>query len=131
MDCLQLPCIRVEEAVSWTQRSLTRKFWLKKSKFIYDKLVKKKDSIFLKFFFENEFLKDMEICQKKTNWRVRGTLRNKLNQIEFLTMLKEVQTSQTEADVDMLFIMATWVGKMELSCRLCVHKKIFLWQRNT
>ena len=28
---------------------------------------KKKDSIFLKFFFENEFLKDMEIYQKKTN----------------------------------------------------------------
>ena len=37
-------------------------------------LVKKKDSIFLKIFFENEFLKDMEIYQKKTNWRVRGTL---------------------------------------------------------
>ena len=28
---------------------------------------KKKDSIFLKNFFENEFLKDMEIYQKKTN----------------------------------------------------------------
>ena len=27
----------------------------------------KKDSIFLKIFFENEFLKDMEIYQKKTN----------------------------------------------------------------
>ena len=26
MDCLQLRCIRVEEAVSWTQRFLTRKF---------------------------------------------------------------------------------------------------------
>ena len=37
-------------------------------------LVKKKDSIFLKIFFENEFLKDMEIYQKKTNRRVRGTL---------------------------------------------------------
>ena len=35
---------------------------------------KKKDSIFLNIFFENEFLKDMEIYQKKTNWRVRGTL---------------------------------------------------------
>ena len=43
------------------------KILAQKSKFIYDKLVKKKDSIFLKFFFENEFLKDMEICQKKTN----------------------------------------------------------------
>ena len=28
---------------------------------------KKMDSIFLKIFFENEFLKDMEIYQKKTN----------------------------------------------------------------
>ena len=28
---------------------------------------KKKDSIFLKIFFENEFLEDMEIYQKKTN----------------------------------------------------------------
>ena len=28
---------------------------------------KKKDSIFLDIFFENEFLKDMEIYQKKTN----------------------------------------------------------------
>ena len=35
---------------------------------------KKKDSIFLNIFFENEFLKDMEIYQKKTNWRVRSTL---------------------------------------------------------
>ena len=33
MDCLQLPYIRVEEAVLWTQRFLTRKFWLK-AKFI-------------------------------------------------------------------------------------------------
>ena len=29
MDCLRLPCFGVEEAVSWTQRFLTRKFWLK------------------------------------------------------------------------------------------------------
>ena len=36
---------------------------------------KKKDSIFLKIIFENEFLKNMEIHQKKTNWRVRGTLK--------------------------------------------------------
>ena len=28
---------------------------------------KKKDSIFPKIIFENEFLKDMEIYQKKTN----------------------------------------------------------------
>ena len=35
MDCLQLPCIRVEEALSWTQRFLTRKFSAQKSKFIF------------------------------------------------------------------------------------------------
>ena len=29
MDCLQLPFIRVEEAVSWTQDFLTRKIWSK------------------------------------------------------------------------------------------------------
>ena len=39
---------------------------------------KKEDSIFLKKFFENEFLTDMEIYQKKTNWRVRGTLKDVL-----------------------------------------------------
>ena len=39
---------------------------------------KKKDSIFLKIFFENQFLKDIEIYQKKTNWRVKGTLRPRL-----------------------------------------------------
>ena len=39
MDCLQLPCIRVEEAVSWTQRFITRKFWLKnRSLFVTNKL---------------------------------------------------------------------------------------------
>ena len=37
MDCLQLPFIRVEEVVSWTQRFLTRKNLAKKSKFIYNK----------------------------------------------------------------------------------------------
>ena len=35
---------------------------------------KRKRSIFLKIFFENEFFEDMEIYQKKTNWKVRGTL---------------------------------------------------------
>ena len=34
MDCLQLPFIRVEEAVSWTQKNLAQK-----SKFIYDKKI--------------------------------------------------------------------------------------------
>ena len=42
MDCLQLPCIRVEEAVSWTQRFLTRNFWLKnRSLFMTNKFKRK------------------------------------------------------------------------------------------
>ena len=41
-DCLQLPRIRVEEAVSWTQRFLTRKFWLKnRSWFMTNKFKRK------------------------------------------------------------------------------------------
>ena len=38
-----------------------------KTAFTFSARKRKKDSIFLKFFFENEFLKDMEIYQKKTN----------------------------------------------------------------
>ena len=39
---LQLPCIRVEEAVSWTQRFLTRKFGLKnRSSFMTNKFIRK------------------------------------------------------------------------------------------
>ena len=42
MDCLQLSCIRVEEAVSWTQHFLTRKFWLKnRSLFMTSKFKRK------------------------------------------------------------------------------------------
>ena len=42
MDCLQLPCIRVEEAVSWTQRFVTRKVWLKnRSLFMTNKFQRK------------------------------------------------------------------------------------------
>ena len=40
MDCLQLPFIRVEEAVSSTRRFLTRKIW-PQTKFIYDKQISK------------------------------------------------------------------------------------------
>ena len=42
MDCLQLPCIRVEEAVSWTQRFLTKKFWLKNRSFFMTNKFKRK-----------------------------------------------------------------------------------------
>ena len=41
-NCLQLPCIRVEEAILWTQRFLTRKFWLKiRSLFMTNKFKRK------------------------------------------------------------------------------------------
>ena len=40
MDCLQLPFIRVEEAVSWTRRFLTKTIW-PQTKFIYDKQISK------------------------------------------------------------------------------------------
>ena len=41
MDCLQLPCIRVEEAVSWKTHaaSSNKKTLAQKPKFIYDKQV--------------------------------------------------------------------------------------------
>ena len=35
MDCLQLPFIRVEKAVSWTQRFLTRKIWPKNEVYLW------------------------------------------------------------------------------------------------
>ena len=42
MDCLQLRWIPIEEAVSWTQRFLTRKFWLKnRSLFMTNKFKRK------------------------------------------------------------------------------------------
>ena len=42
MDSLQLPCIREEEAFSWTQRFLTRTFWLKnRSLFLTNKFKRK------------------------------------------------------------------------------------------
>ena len=42
MDCLQLPFIRVEEAVSWTQRVFPNKKNLaQKSKFIYNEQIGK------------------------------------------------------------------------------------------
>ena len=42
MDCLQLPFIRVEESVSWTQRFLTGKFSYDKQiwKQIFSEIIK-------------------------------------------------------------------------------------------
>ena len=39
MDCLQVPFIRVEEGVSWTQRFPNKKNFAQKSKLIYDKQI--------------------------------------------------------------------------------------------
>ena len=52
MDCLQLPFIRVEEAVSWTQRFLTRKIWPKNRRlFMTNKFGSK---CLQKFFFSSK-----------------------------------------------------------------------------
>ena len=47
MDCLQLPFIRLEEAVSWTQRFLTRKIWPKNR------------SLFMTYKFESKCLQKL------------------------------------------------------------------------
>ena len=64
MDCLQLPCIRVEEAVSWTQRFLTRKLWLKnRSLFMTNKFKRK---CLQKFYFSSK--QDKEWYRKTTSF---------------------------------------------------------------
>ena len=64
MDCLQLPCIRVEEAVSWTQRFLTRKFWLKdQSLFMTNKFKRK---CFHKFYVSSK--QEKEWHRKTTSY---------------------------------------------------------------
>ena len=62
-----------------TSRSIFGRIWpsgglrrtigenIDKTAFTFSARKKKKDSIFLKLFFENEVPKDMEIYQKKTN----------------------------------------------------------------
>ena len=64
MDCLQLPCIRVEEAVSWTQRFLRRKFWLKnRSLFMTNKFKRK---CFQKFYVSSK--QEKEWYRKTTSY---------------------------------------------------------------
>ena len=64
MDCLQLPCIRVEEAVSWTQRFLTGKFWLKnRSLFMTNKFKRK---CLQKFFVSSK--QEKEWYRKTTSY---------------------------------------------------------------
>ena len=52
IDCLQLPCIRVDEAVSWTPRFLTRKFWLKSRSLVLTNKFKRK--CFQKFYISSK-----------------------------------------------------------------------------
>ena len=64
MDCLQLPCICVEEAVSWTQRFVTRKFWLKnRSLFTTNKFKRK---CLQKFYFLSK--QEKEWYRKMTSY---------------------------------------------------------------
>ena len=65
MDCLQLPCIRVEEAVSWkTQRFLTRKFWPKnRSLFMINKF---KGKCLKKFYVSSK--QEKEWYRKRTSY---------------------------------------------------------------
>ena len=64
MDCLQLPCIRVEEAVAWTQRFLRRKFWLKnRSLFMTNKFKRK---FFQKFYVSSK--QEKEWYRKTTSY---------------------------------------------------------------
>ena len=61
MDCLQLPFIRLEEAVSWTQRFLTRKIWPKnRSLFMTNKFESK---CLQKFYVSSKHEKE---CYMKT-----------------------------------------------------------------
>ena len=61
MDCLQPPCIRVEEAVSCTQRFLTRKFWLKNR------------SLFMKNKFKRKCLQKFYVSSKQEKEWYRKT----------------------------------------------------------
>ena len=61
MDCLQLSFIRVEEAVSWTQRFLTSKIWPQNG------------SLFLTNKFERKCLQKFYVTSKKENEYYRKT----------------------------------------------------------
>ena len=61
MDCLQLPCVRVEEAFSWTQRFLRRTFWLKNR------------SLFMKNKFKRKCLQKFYISSKQEKEWYRKT----------------------------------------------------------
>ena len=63
MDCLQFLSIRVEEAVSWTQRFLTRKIWPKNELYLWQK---KFESKWLQKFYVSS--KREKECYMKTTF---------------------------------------------------------------
>ena len=69
MDCLQLPFIRVEEAVSWTQRFLTRKIWPKNEVYLWQTNLKA--NVCRNSTFQVN-------TRKNATWRRRLTSRNRI-----------------------------------------------------
>ena len=61
MDCLQLPFIRVKEAVSWTQCFLTRKIWPKNQSLFWTN--KSESKCLQKFYVSSKKVKE---CYRKT-----------------------------------------------------------------
>ena len=69
MDCLQLLFIRVEEAVSWTQRFLTRKIWPKNEVYLWQTNLKA--NVCRNSTFQVN-------TRKNATWRRRLTSRNRI-----------------------------------------------------
>ena len=69
MDCLQIPFIRQEEAVSWTQRFLTRKIWPRNEVYLWQTNLK------ANFCRNSTFQVN---TRKNATWRRRLTSRNRI-----------------------------------------------------
>ena len=69
MDCLQLPFIRLEEAVSWTHRFLTRKIWPKNEVYLWQTNLKA--NVCRNSTFQVN-------TRKNATWRRRLTSRNRI-----------------------------------------------------
>ena len=67
--CLQLPFIRLEEAVSWTQHFLTRKIWPKNEVYLWQ--INLKANVFRNSTFQVN-------TRKNATWRQRLTSRNRI-----------------------------------------------------
>ena len=86
MNCLQLPFIRLEEAVSWTQRFLTRKIWPKKE--VYSWQTNLKANICRNSTFQVN-------TRKNATWRRRLTSRNRAAIIFCQHFMRMRTTQQT------------------------------------